>query len=318
MLSNFDFDSEGNIVYVEYSLQENAQNADGDTPMNYTLKKIKTDGTAVSETDITSAINDHKADYFFAESVAATPSGNIIVNGYFQLIVLDSSGNYLFDVKCDEGIRKLVKSADGEVYASAYGAESYSEFYKIDMESKAFGDNIDIVQGYAFSYNVIPYNGCDDVDIYFEDGDSLYAFDFESGVKTEVLNFVNSDIIKQEISEIIPAGEEGNFIGIGQSYPAKNMLITEIYPVDASTLPQRTEIIVAGSGYAVNSMLEYQAVKFNMENEKYRIVIKKYMTDDYITRLNNDITSGNISDILITDSQMPFESYAAKGVFADL
>ncbi|MDE6596144.1 MAG: extracellular solute-binding protein, partial [Oscillospiraceae bacterium] len=317
-ISSFDFDSEGNIVYIETSLQENTQNADGDAPMNYTLKKIKTDGTAVSETDITSAINDCKADYFSAESVAATPSGNIIVNGFYQLIVLDGDGNYLFDIKCDDGIRKLVKSADGEVYASAYGTESYSEFYKIDMEAKAFGDNIDIVQGYAFSYNVVPYNGRGDVDIYFEDGDSLYAFDFESGVKTEVLNFTNSDVSKQEISEIISAGEDRGFIGIGQSYPAKNMLITEIYPVDASTLPQRTEIIVAGSGYAVNSMLEYQAVKFNMENEKYRIVIKKYMDDDYVTKLNNDITSGNIPDILITDNDMPFESYAAKGIFADL
>ena len=317
-VSSFDFDSEGNIVYVEASLQENAQNADGDTPMNYTLKKIKNDGTAVSETDITSAINDHKADYFSAESVAIDPSGNIIVNGYFQLIILDDNGNYLFDIKWDEGIRKLVKSADGEVYASAYGAESYSEFYKIDMEKKAFGDNIDIVQGYAFDYNIIPYNGRGDVDIYLEDGDSLYAFDFESGVKTEVLNFVNSDIIKQEISEIIPVGEDGSFIGIGQSYPAKNTLITEINPVDASTLPQMTEITVAGSVYAVNSMLEYQAVKFNMENQKYRIVIKKYNDEDYVTKLNNDITSGNIPDILITDSQTPFESYAAKDIFADL
>lgn len=317
-VSSFDFDSEGNIVYIESSAQENAQNADGDAPMNYVLKKIKADGTAVSETDITSAINDHKADFFSGESVAATPNGNIIVNGYFQLIVLDGVGNYLFDIKWEEGIRKLVKSADGEVYASACGAESYAEFYKIDMEKKSFGDNIDIVQGYAFSYNIVPYNGRDDVDIYFEDGDSLYAFDLESGVKTEILNFVNSDIIKQEISEIIPAGEDSGFIGIGQSYPAKNMLITAIYPVDVSTLPQRTEIIVAGSGYAVNSRLEYQAVKFNMENEKYRIIIKKYMDDDYITKLNNDITSGNIPDILITDNQTPFESYAAKGVFADL
>lgn len=317
-LSGFDFDSEGNVVYVESSLQENVRNENGDTPMNYTLKKIKTDGTAVSETDITAALNDHMADYFSTESVVADQSGNIIVNGYFQLIILDSSGNYLFDIKWEEGIRKLVKSADGEVYASAYGAESYSEFYKIDMSAKTFGDNINIVQGYDFDYNIIPYNGRDDVDIYVEDGSSLYAFDLESGVKTEILNFVNSDVIKQEISEIIPAFEDGGFIGVGQSYPAKNMLITAIYPVDASTLPQKTEIFVAGSTYAVSSMLEYQAVKFNTENDRYRIVIKKYTDDDYITKLNNDITSGNIPDILITDNEIPFESYAAKGIFADL
>lgn len=318
LIGGFDFDGEGNIVYIESSVQENNQNTDGDAPSSYTLKKIKTDGATVSETDITSAINDRKTDYFNAESIAVDPSGNIIVNGYYQLIILDSSGNCLFDIKWEEGIRKLVKSADGEVYASAYGTESYSEFYKIDMAAKAFGDNINIVQGYDFDYNVIPYNGRDDVDIYVEDGNSMYSFDLESGVKTEIFSFVNSDVIKQEIIEIIPAGGDGCFIGVGQSYPAKNMLITEIYPVDASTLPQKTEILVAGSAYSIHSMLEYQAVKFNTENDNYRIVIKKYTDGDYITKLNNDITSGNIPDILITDSQIPFESYAAKGAFADL
>lgn len=317
-ISRFDFDGEGNVVYIESSLQENARDENGDAPMNYTLKKVKTDGTPVSETDITAAINDHMTEYFIAESVTVDPSGNIIVDGYFQLIFLDGSGNYLFDIKSDEGIRKLAKSAAGEVYASAYGDISYSEFYKIDMEKKSFGDNIDIVQGYDFDYNVVPYDGRDDVDFYIDDGDSLYSFDLESGVKTEILNYVNSDVSKQEINEIIPAYEDGGFIGIGKSYPSENMLITAIYPVDASTLPKKTEILVAGSGYAVNSMLEYQAVKFNMENDKYRIVIKKYADEDYITKLNNDITSGNIPDILITDSQMPFESYAAKGIFADL
>lgn len=317
-VSSFDFDGEGNIVYVESSLQKNDQNANDNEPTNYTLKKIKTDGTPVSETDITAAINDHMVDYFSGESVKVDPSGNIIVDGYFQLILLDGNGNYLFDIKWDEGIRKLVKSANGEVYASAYGTESYSEFYKIDMEKKSFGDNIDIVQGYDYNYNIVPYDGRDDVDIYVEDGNRLYSFDLESGVKTEVFNFVNSDVSKQEISTLIPAYEDGGFIGVGQSYPAKNMLITAIYPVDASTLPPKTEIIVAGSGYAISSMLEYQAVKFNMENDKYRIVIKKYTDEDYVTKLNNDITSGNIPDILITDNEMPFESYAAKGIFADL
>lgn len=317
-VSSFDFDGEGNIVYIESSLQKNDQNANDNEPTNYTLKKIKTDGTPVSEADITAAINDHMVDYFSGESVKVDPSGNIIVDGYFQLILLDGNGNYLFDIKWDEGIRKLVKSANGEVYASAYGTDSYSEFYKIDMEKKSFGDNIDIVQGVDYDYNIVPYDGRDDVDIYVEDGDSLYSFDLESGVKTELFNFVNSDVSKQEISTLIPAYEDGGFIGVGQSFPAKNMLITAIYPVDASTLPPKTEIIVAGSGYAIGSMLEYQAVKFNMENDKYRIVIKKYTDEDYITKLNNNITSGNIPDILITDNEMPFESYAAKGIFADL
>ncbi|MDE6133360.1 MAG: hypothetical protein K2G04_08310, partial [Oscillospiraceae bacterium] len=80
------------------------QNENDDALINYMLKKIKTDGTSVSETDITSAINDHKVNYFSSESIAVAPNGNIIVNGYYQLILLDGDGNYLFDIKWDEGI----------------------------------------------------------------------------------------------------------------------------------------------------------------------------------------------------------------------
>ncbi|MCM1382767.1 MAG: extracellular solute-binding protein, partial [Muribaculaceae bacterium] len=313
-VSNFDFDGEGNVVFIETIFQESG----GETSSDYVLKKIKTDGTPVTEIDITNALNEHAAEYFSPESVAVDVSGNIVVDGYLQLIILDSGGNFLFDVKFNNGVRKLVKSSKGEVYASAYGEESYSEFYKINMSEKNIGENIDIVQGYDFDYDIVPYNGYGDGEnIFVTDGDNLYNFDLESGVKSEVFNYVNSDIISQEISEIIPI-DGGKFIGVGQSYPAKNLQISEIYPVDASTIPEKTEIIVAGSDYSVSSMIEYQAVKFNTASEKYRISIKKYSGEDYVTRLNADLTAGKIPDILLTDNSMPFESYAAKGLFADL
>lgn len=310
-----DFDKDGNIVYIESAGEDGEENSE---KMNYVLKKIKTDGTTVSETDITAALNDHAEEYFYPECVAADVGGNIIVNGYYQLIVLDENGNYLFDIPVPEGMRKLVKSAGGEVFAQCYGDRSYCEFYKIDMSAKKFGGNIDIVQGYSFDYDVHAHNGLGDVDIYVEDQDCIYSFDLESGAKTEILNFVDSDISHGEISEIFPIGEDGSFIGVGQSYMSGNMQIMMIYPVDASTLPERTEIIVAGSDYSISSLVEYQAVKFNMENEKYRIKIKKYSGENSITKLNNDMTSGNIPDILLTDASMPFDSYAAKGLFADL
>lgn len=321
LASDPDFDAEGNIVYIESTPQDGVNKPNGELTakeMNHVLKKVKTDGSLVSETDITAAVNDHAAEYFFVESVAADVGGNIIVDGYYQLIVLDGNGGYLFDIPVPEGVRKLVKSASGEVYAQVYGTESYSEFYKIDMSAKKFGDNIDIVQGYSFDYDIHAHNGLGDVDIYVEDQDCIYSFDLESGTKTEVLNFVDSDISHGEISDIFPIGEDGSFIGVGTSYMSGNMQIMVIYPVDASSLPERTEIIVAGSEYAIGSGLEYQAVRFNTENEKYRIKIKKYSSDDYVAKLNNDITSGKIPDILLTDSSTPIDSYTAKGLFADL
>lgn len=66
-------------------------------------------------------------------------------------------------------------------------------------------------------------------------------------------------------------------------------------------------------------------VEFNKSNPDYRITItdySQYDTDeDYtagITKLNTDIVSGKMPDILLLNDNIPVESYAAKGLFEDL
>ena len=72
--------------------------------------------------------------------------------------------------------------------------------------------------------------------------------------------------------------------------------------------------------YFINDIID-----FNKTNDKYRFTIKDYSVyntmEDYtqgLTRLNTDIISGDVPDIMILNNQMPFNSYVAKGVFADL
>ena len=68
-----------------------------------------------------------------------------------------------------------------------------------------------------------------------------------------------------------------------------------------------------------------RVVEFNKNSTEYRINIKDYgmydTMDDYtqgMNRLNADIVAGNVPDIMILNTQMPVESYIAKGIFADL
>ena len=84
------------------------------------------------------------------------------------------------------------------------------------------------------------------------------------------------------------------------------------------------QILTLGCCY-IDSDVRTQVVQFNKTNEKYRIQIKDYSVynteTDYeqaYTKLNTDIVSGNVPDILVLDSSLPLESYMSKGLFEDL
>ncbi len=105
-------------------------------------------------------------------------------------------------------------------------------------------------------------------------------------------------------------------------------------PVDASTVTEKTELTLACMNLDWN--LRGQIVKFNRASDKYRIVVKDYseysnmtyesagsngtmvtQSDDGLTKLNTEIMSGNVPDMILTDG-LPVRQYAAKGLLEDL
>ncbi|MCR5418013.1 MAG: extracellular solute-binding protein [Lachnospiraceae bacterium] len=60
------------------------------------------------------------------------------------------------------------------------------------------------------------------------------------------------------------------------------------------------------------------AIKFNKENDKYKIEFKDYSgTEDCETRMTADILAGNAPDILDL-SYIPVEPFVTKGILEDL
>ncbi len=98
--------------------------------------------------------------------------------------------------------------------------------------------------------------------------------------------------------------------------------------MDAASLPQKTELTLACMN--LDWDLRSRIVKFNRESSQYRIVVKDYadysmagdtviagQTSDGITKLNTELLSGNVPDLLIS-SGLPVQQYAAKGLLEDL
>ena len=135
------------------------------------------------------------------------------------------------------------------------------------------------------------------------------------------MNFVNSDLMTYSLNSVLEIDDEHFLAGY---YDEENKsqfgLFTKVNPED---IPDKQTILLAGE--YVDNEVKKAVVDFNKANEKYRITIKtyyEYNTDeDYTagsTKLNNDIISGNMPDILLVSTTMPFSSYISKGLIADV
>ena len=136
------------------------------------------------------------------------------------------------------------------------------------------------------------------------------------------MSYVNSDLAANYMQRIVMIDDD-HFVGAypdGVDYQTKVSLFTKVDPKD---IPDKS-VIVLGANW-LDSQVRQHIIDFNKTNSNYRITLRDYSTyntmEDYMagyTQLNNDIISGNMPDILVTDNQMPIGNYIAKGLIADV
>lgn len=171
-------------------------------------------------------------------------------------------------------------------------------------------------------YSAIP---SDNYDFVYYTNIGVYGYDIASGTETELLNWINSDINATQMNSCYIApdgtvftlsnewGNDSNTTSVNRLTRIPDEEVKEKYILTYGTLYAGYDIINA-------------IVKFNRASEEYRITIRDY--SDYnneennwtgaLTQFNNDITTNNIPDIIALSTEMPYQNYANKGLFADL
>ena len=130
-------------------------------------------------------------------------------------------------------------------------------------------------------------------------------------VRTEVIKFnKNSDTYRIELQDYSAYATD-------EDYRAG---LTKLN-ADLAKDKQVITLAMAFSDWQVRT----EVIKFNKNSDTYRIELQDYSAyatdEDYragLTKLNADLASGKVPDILLLDSGMPVESYQNKGLFEDL
>lgn len=295
------FDADGTLYYVISRKTNNGH--------EYTLCKTTSAGEK-TETDITQAVTSCNPDFFPSELLVS--KGVVFISSYNSVIVLDGGGvlkNYIPEIVSNGSIHNLARGSSGRIYAyifNGYGFElKYFEEEKAEFTSAEFTFK---------GYNNIVSGGRDDAELLVSDGTALYIYGVD-GNKKELLNLVQSGVSPGEVQKIFPT-DNGGFVCAGKSMDSGAPVISVLSP-QKGYVESRKEIVLAGTEYSIDTRIENAAVKFNNASTDSYITIKKYPWDN-IDKLNLDIISGNIPDILISDSSIPVENYISKGIFADM
>ena len=155
-------------------------------------------------------------------------------------------------------------------------------------------------------------------DIVLCNSTGVYQIDLEESAPTEMLDFVDADLDINGF-QLIHQINEACFAGIFDMGGGATLGLFE-----RSEAPEglRKQVVLLGTMSGLDADLRARIISFNQTNDQYRIAIKQYDTYDKelsaFTRLNNDIISGKMPDILMIDGAMQLQGYISKGLLADV
>lgn len=259
---------------------------------------------------------------YYIDSVAAVGDDVFVISsmGVDRYLAKDGSfGESVCSVKPEEMVGSFYVLQDGTVLMSDDAGTSV----KISAYDGASGQFTEKLSMPTTLVGAMIYPG-KQYDLYLVNEEGIYGAVLKDGSVSTVVNFVNSDLDLQGVSRVIEAGDGRIAV---QAYGSEFILTTYILEmVDPKDVKEKTELVLGG--YYIDFDVRSQVIKFNKENDKYRISIFDYSQfdledDDYenstgLTRMNTDIASGNAPDIMSLSEGMPVESYISKGVFEDL
>ncbi len=340
---------DGGIWYV---VQRSTYGFEGDEykyEEHSTLRKIGTAGETAAELDL-DEFKENEYDYFYVSALTTDADGYVYMSAGQNILILTPAGEKyaLIEVPEESSINTMVRTGEGKVIASFYGLAGTGLLREIDREAKAFGKEVHLGQtedgkiSTAY-YSIMPGYGCS---LFYRDSQNVYSYDIASGTATTVLNYINSDLNSNETGSLTPISENQMITSVYDWDPEsdrENITVELLTKVPDEEIQPRRIITLGTTGLDYNT--RKMIVDFNKANETYRIELRDYADQNGVItyggyasatmaagmpgeveydweagmrKFNTDIISGNIPDIIQIDSNMPYDSYVAKGLLADL
>ena len=260
--------------------------------------------------------------YTYIDSILSDDKGYVYTYDYQTVNVYGPDGSFVFSKSGDELNGQICQLSASEVGMTTSSADGKMVFKQLDPETKSWGKETPIS---SRAWNVLPGN--DVYAYFFMDNGNIFGERRDNGEVEKVVDWMACDVDSNNINnDQFGFLSDGRIVAVTYDYsdasrPSKQQILV-LNRVDAAAVTTKTELTLACLYLDYN--LRSQIVKFNKSNPDYRIVVKDYSEyatdDDYnagLTKLNTEIISGNVPDILVNGTELPIGQYAAKGLLED-
>lgn len=249
-----------------------------------------------------------------------------VVCSQTQIFLSSTKGLEVYEV--DGSLVKVIESEeiqDSNLYMLRDGKPAFLIYGNrgmymktLDMETGELSERINFPFN-AYEYSFYPGSS---TDLLLSSNTGVYSYNFEDEGMQKVLDFVDSDMLCNNLYSLIEIKDK-QFFGCYQDRDTGQTQFGLFNKVDPSTIKDKKVLTLAC--YWLDDDIRRRVVEYNKTSEEYRIRIEDYYryntADDYsvgMTKMNTDIVSGNTPDIIVLSSDMPIDSYISKGLFADM
>lgn len=335
-IRNMDIGSDGNLVSLENINTWNETTSENTD--EFYIVKYDSEGNRTKEISLQKIQDSVEADYFYINSFMPTDDGKYLLLYDSKIFVTDDSGALLNTIEysaADDNtyMGGLYKTGDGRIVTYINVSKQVGDEWKsenkiivVDTANNKFGEEFEFTSG-STSF----LNGTDKYDLLISRESGLAGYDIETGTVETIIDWLKSGFdstaMNGDSTTVLPDGRilcvtynykyDG---GGGYSWGSDDMVISVLTEVDPATLPDKKLIKLYAMWLDIG--VKRQVLEFNKNNPEYEIEITVYGDDmewqDALSKMNNDMISGNLPDILLINSNLPVDSYIAKGLFANI
>lgn len=313
-VASFAVDSEGNVYFFKSEYGSDESDSENVEYFNKNfISKLDADGKELYNVELKG-----KED-FYPSSMIVDEKGKLFLLSYESMEIFDKDGKHITSIDTSNSyIDSVFLAQDGKVMITQYNDDytskeikSYDEAQKKFTEAVKMEDNIS-----NFSF----YQATAGYDLFMKDTTDLYGYKISGGEKTKIINWIDSDIDGNSVNNISGLSD-GRLVCVTNNYMKNTSELAVLSKVDPKDVVDKT-VLTLSTVY--DMQLSPVIIEFNKKSDKYRIQLKDYSVyntpDDYeagSNKLNTDIISGNVPDILCLNDASTFESYTSKGLFLD-
>lgn len=316
-MNGFSVDNNGDFFMVLDEYGKDTSNPDNVRDV-YSLICYDNQGTEKWRTQL-GPENLNPDEYYYVNQIMFDGNDSIILQAENNIEVYGTDGNKKGQWSIgDDNYGNIILLREGQLGVICYGENSE---YLVTMDLST-GKKSDKITFPFNSYNYSYYSSGGKYDLLLTDSSGIYYFNLGDTEVTKIMDYVDSDLMTSNLYNITII-DETSFVANYYDEVEEKTVCAKFTKVPPQEVKDK-EILTLGCAY-LDYDVRRQVIAFNKANDSYRIKVLDYSQynteEDYSiaqTKLNTDIATGKIPDILLLSSDMPFESYVNKGVFADL